>query len=357
MLNGEGMAPEAKYQEISREIREKILKGIWPPDSRIPTRSELIRHYGTTIATMQKAMNELLNDGFLVALGKSGTFVAGRPPNIFTYAVIFPVTPAGQAQVLADSLWSLVEQRKRQLEEEGNIRLNFYYLELDNQKCPEFLRLVADAAAGRIAGAIFPYPPLDYMLAPLRENAIPAVVITRDRLPGVNTVWVDFGGFFRTAFDLLKERGCRRIAVITNVRMPYDYLEMLAEYAEERGMKLPPEWRLGVSLEFHPVELGGNLVRLLFSRSAAVRPDGLVVGNENLRDIVFSALQSLQLRPGRDVHIVQHANLPAPPGAMPVKRVGFEIGALLRACVGELRRTRQDGIVKHDRLVPAIIEE
>ena len=356
MLNGEGMAPEAKYQEISREIREKILKGIWPPDSRIPTRSELIRHYGTTIATMQKAMNELLNDGFLVALGKSGTFVTGRPPNIFTYAVIFPVAPAGQGKILCDSLWSLVEQRKRNLEEEGEIRLKFYYLELDNGNCPEFLRLTADAAAGRIAGAIFPYRPLDYMLVPLRNNAIPTVVITRDRLPDVNTVWVDFGGFFRTAFDLLRERGCRRIAVVTNVRMPYDYLEMLAEYARECGMELPPEWRLGISLEFHPVEWGGNLLRLLFSLPAGMRPDGLVVGNENLRDIVFNVLQSLQLRPGEDVHIVQHANFPAPAGALPAKRIGFEVGALLHACVCELQRFRKDGVIGHDRLVPAISE-
>ena len=348
------MAQDAKYQEISRKIREKILNGVWLPGSRIPTRSELIRHYDTTIATMQKAMNELLNDGFLVALGKSGTFVTERPPNISSYAVVFPVAPAGQG--LRDSLWSLVEQRKRNLEDAENIRLKFYYLELDNGNCPEFLNLASDAAAGRIAGAIFPYPPLDYMLVPLRKHAIPAVAITRDRLPGINTVWVDFGGFFRTAFDLLKERGCRRIAAVTNVRMPYDYMEMLAKYAEERGMELPPEWRLGISLEFHPVEWGGNLLRLLLTRSGGARPDGLVIGNENLRDIVFRALQSLQLRPGEDVHIVQHANFPAPPGPMPVKRVGFEVGTLLHACVCELQRFRKDGVIGHDRLVPAVSE-
>ena len=121
-------------------------------------------------------------------------------------------------------------------------------------------------------------------------------------------------------------------------------------------MELPPEWRLGISLEFHPVEWGGNLLRLLFSRPAGMRPDGLVVGNENLRDIVFNVLQSLQLRPGEDVHIVQHANFPAPAGALPAKRIGFEVGALLHACVCELQRFRKDGVIGHDRLVPAVSE-
>ena len=46
----------AKYQEISHFIREQIRSRKWAPGSRLPTRSELVREYGTTVMTLQKAM-------------------------------------------------------------------------------------------------------------------------------------------------------------------------------------------------------------------------------------------------------------------------------------------------------------
>ena len=53
----------AKYQEISHFIREQIRSRKWAPGSRLPTRSELVREYGTTVMTLQKAMDELMNKG------------------------------------------------------------------------------------------------------------------------------------------------------------------------------------------------------------------------------------------------------------------------------------------------------
>ena len=48
----------AKYQEISHFIREQIRSRKWAPGSRLPTRSELVREYGTTVMTLQKAMDD-----------------------------------------------------------------------------------------------------------------------------------------------------------------------------------------------------------------------------------------------------------------------------------------------------------
>ena len=70
-----------KYQDISDAMREKIRSGVWGPGQRLPIRSELVKQYNTTVATLQKAMDELSADGFIISAGKRGTFVANEPPN------------------------------------------------------------------------------------------------------------------------------------------------------------------------------------------------------------------------------------------------------------------------------------
>ena len=78
-----------KYQDISDAMREKIRSGVWGPGQRLPIRSELVKQYNTTVATLQKAMDELAADGFIISAGKRGTFVANEPPNLSTFAVVF----------------------------------------------------------------------------------------------------------------------------------------------------------------------------------------------------------------------------------------------------------------------------
>ena len=46
-----------KYQDISDAMREKIRSGVWGPGQRLPIRSELVKQYNTTVATLQKAMD------------------------------------------------------------------------------------------------------------------------------------------------------------------------------------------------------------------------------------------------------------------------------------------------------------
>lgn len=61
-----------KYQDISDAMREKIRSGVWGPGQRLPIRSELVKQYNTTVATLQKAMDELSADGFIISAGKRG---------------------------------------------------------------------------------------------------------------------------------------------------------------------------------------------------------------------------------------------------------------------------------------------
>ena len=66
---------EAVFIQIANRLRGDILKGIYPPDSQIPS----VRHLATDAAvnpnTMQKAFVELEREGLLYARSTAGRFV------------------------------------------------------------------------------------------------------------------------------------------------------------------------------------------------------------------------------------------------------------------------------------------
>ena len=174
-----------KYQDISDAMREKIRSGVWGPGQRLPIRSELVKQYNTTVATLQKAMDELSADGFIISAGKRGTFVANEPPNLSTFAVVFQ---EAASTVWEDTLWTIFVSQKRRLEKQFKLKFNLYHIEENNMTSEDFLRLTADARFQRLAGVIFLECPKSYMTAPLLAAQLPCVAFTRENLPGINTI-------------------------------------------------------------------------------------------------------------------------------------------------------------------------
>ena len=66
---------EAVFVQIANRLRGDILKGLYPPDSQIPS----VRHLATQAAvnpnTMQKALLSLEEEGLLYTRGTLGRFV------------------------------------------------------------------------------------------------------------------------------------------------------------------------------------------------------------------------------------------------------------------------------------------
>ncbi len=343
----------AKYQIIVQTIRDNIRLGVWPPGHRLPTRTQMVELYGTTVVTLQKAMDELLHDNFIVAAGKSGTFVADNPPNLNTFGVVIPAPPQNTGSW--DTFWTLLTSCKHQYEQQLKVQLKYYYLSCENAECPDFRQLLDDVAEQRLAGVIFPHPPDEGLTAPLLAAQMPCAAVTADHLPGVNTVWVDFAGLLKQSYDELWRQKARNIAVIANIQLPYECTDELAEHARKQGGALPPEWRLGLSMEFDPGHWGGNLIRLLMTNST--RPDGLIIANENLAEVTLTTLRDLGLTPGKEVKVAQHVNFPAlKAAASGVCRFGFETDAVLARCIQEIRRCRADGNVTHNSLILAVKE-
>ncbi len=84
-----------KYSEVVEAIETAVEAGSFSTGQRLPGQRELALHLGVTIATVTKAVGELIRRGVLTARSGSGTFVAGRPP------ATLPAAPPAQQLNLA----------------------------------------------------------------------------------------------------------------------------------------------------------------------------------------------------------------------------------------------------------------
>ncbi|MED0662356.1 GntR family transcriptional regulator [Geobacillus thermodenitrificans] len=71
-------SPVPIYYQLEQYMKEKIEKGEWQPGEMIPSERELAEMYDISRMTVRQAVNNLVNDGYLVRRRGKGTFVAAK---------------------------------------------------------------------------------------------------------------------------------------------------------------------------------------------------------------------------------------------------------------------------------------
>jgi GntR family histidine utilization transcriptional repressor len=79
MISSEN-APRALYIQVKDYILERIDSGKWPPDQRIPSENQLVKHLNVSRMTVNRALRELSTEGRLVRIQGVGSFVAHPKP-------------------------------------------------------------------------------------------------------------------------------------------------------------------------------------------------------------------------------------------------------------------------------------
>jgi GntR family transcriptional regulator len=69
------------YEQVKRQISDRILRGIWPPGTVLPGESQLARDFGIAVGTVRRALADLTAEGLLMRRRKTGTVVTGRSPD------------------------------------------------------------------------------------------------------------------------------------------------------------------------------------------------------------------------------------------------------------------------------------
>lgn len=66
------------YLRVKRHILENIDSGKWGTDARVPSENEIVKSFGVSRMTANRALRELQDEGVLVRIAGVGSFVADR---------------------------------------------------------------------------------------------------------------------------------------------------------------------------------------------------------------------------------------------------------------------------------------
>lgn len=86
------------YREVRHHIMEAIAAGTWKPGEAIPPESGLAAHFGVSIGTLRKAIDELVANQVLVRYQGRGTFVTTHDPRRLMFHFFHIVGEHGDKQ-------------------------------------------------------------------------------------------------------------------------------------------------------------------------------------------------------------------------------------------------------------------
>lgn len=325
------------------------MSGRWKPGMRLPARVVVAKELGVCLATLQEAMDQLADEGFVeVGSRKKGTRVASHPPHLTRYRLIFPYGPDDWGK-----FWHALEAAARQRSSPQQEFLCFYGL-AGHRDLAEYREIVREVETQRIAGLIFASSANELQGTPLLEHpGLPRVAIAgKGYLPGIPKVEVDLASFMRQAVDVLVAQGRKHIALLS-ASVAAGMGDLFRCVMAERGLKSRPAWEQFAS-QRNPLA-ARHVVELLMQLGQPERPDGLIVSDDNLLPSASEGLVAAGVRVPEDLHLVSITNFPLlVPSVLPVTRIGFDIPAMLDLLVLRLEQVRRGENPPDVTSVPAV---
>jgi GntR family transcriptional regulator len=72
-------SPEPSYQQLARQLRERIRDGRIPPREALPSITQLTGETGLAVNTVRHAIAVLVDEGWAYTVPGRGTFAAEKP--------------------------------------------------------------------------------------------------------------------------------------------------------------------------------------------------------------------------------------------------------------------------------------
>jgi DNA-binding LacI/PurR family transcriptional regulator len=348
--------PANRKGELVGYLREAIVSGRLLPGERMPTHEQLIQQFGASSGTVNNALTELRECGFVEVRGSLGTFVSDSLPYQTRYAVVFgrpKGETAGQGYT-ASLAKECARVRKTQVDERELEIVPFYGLNRDLDS-PDYNRLMAEVRAHRIAGIIaandiwrvFEEEDIVASKIPLVANAV------LDESFPFSSIKLDDSAFMETAIESLHQRGAKRPGLIFSVTDKAKYSSEWRECIASHGMSAEPYCIQTVNLA--SPEAARNIAHLMMMLADDRRPDSMVIVDDNLVPYATAGLRDAGITPTDTFPIVAHANFPWPTDCLlPALRVGFDLAEMIRICVGIIDRMRSNGGATEHQTVAAV---
>lgn len=326
--------------EIVHYFKQGIGNGGFAPCSPLPVRKELLRVCEASNVTVQRALNILIEEGFIRSRGSRGLEIAAHPPCTCRFGIILP-PEHGRGESNYDTQLLSFSDAAKALQKSG-LGFDFYtispFLDGDDEK-----RLFSDLKAARLAGAIALTNLPEQLIRPL--EGFPLVLIQQSRPELFHAVCLnyDYVKWMKLALARMKEAGAKRTALLLPLELNLNVVEAISRLARESGIVPDPDrYVVGISHSPRGSLWTKPLVRLLFA-SCAETPDCLVVQNENVLPQVLEVLDELGFQPGVNIQICCHCNLPSRDLQENIHYIGFNSSRILSFAVECIHRFQLAG--------------
>ena len=320
--------PADRTRFIVQELRAEIVSGRLAPGRQLPSRNEIEEQFAASSGTVQRALETLRSDGFVVVTGRQGTFVAEKPPHLTNYALVFAADPTFRGAWTR--FMTALSNEARVLQQDLGCKINQFYNVGRPRETEDMERLTEEVRAHRLAGIIFATAPNLVMNTQIRDQpGIRRVAIcNEDPGPACATVGLDGDSYWDKAIGYLAKSVCKSVALL----MPpgLDQAPALAAIAAH-GLRIEPEWIQCVDLGMP--QYARNITHLLMHSRQTERPDGFVIADDNLVEYASAGLVDAGISVPRELKVVAHCNFPWPAhSVLPVQRLGFDAREVLQEC-------------------------
>jgi DNA-binding LacI/PurR family transcriptional regulator len=285
---------EPACRQIATYFEKQIWSGKFQPGSRMPTTSEIARQFNVNPNTVQQGFELLLKRGIVERRRKCGSFVSPGL-NSRTVGIVFC------KEIFTDinrHFFSVVLAELQREFSEALWDTKFYYTSEFEHGGKVISEMEEDLRCGKIR-AIVEFP----SNAMVREWLLSGPAVARLLCPKT-----DEADLIVKGLDYLAKSGYRRPAVIFNASNTVD-AESKAVAAKTEFKRL--DLKIGQdSLKHWAItsQTGFKAAKALFGRPSRLRPDSLLVANDNAcRGVIYAALESEIAIPAQ-IGLITHRN-------------------------------------------------
>jgi DNA-binding LacI/PurR family transcriptional regulator len=348
--------PPVKQDHIIDDLRRRIIERVYAPGGRMPRRADLQQHFQVSSVTIQRALDRLIEDGFVEARGRQGTFVSRHPPHRCHYGLVFPMQKSESSFV---RFWTALGNEAQALSRGDGISVSCYHGIDGHQEHEDYQRLVRDIRNARLAGLILSTPPFQLVQTPIiTQEGLPRISVMsyNHDYPGVVPLVLGVASFIDQALDHLRARGRTRVALLSVPGHQGQFHATFCAGLAARGMSTEAHW-----LQLCPPSAAvcaRYVIHLLMHPDQRQRPDALVIADDNLVEHATVGLIAAGIKVPEDCDIIAHCNIPWPtPSLLPVARLGYDAREMLTLAMREIDRQRS-GQEPADRIdLPARFED
>jgi DNA-binding LacI/PurR family transcriptional regulator len=298
----EPKAELSKHERIRQTLTEAIASGQYEPGQRLPSESELVKTFGASRPTVNRALRELQLSGVIERRAGSGSYVrADAAARGYLFGLLIP--ELGRTEIFEPICRGMADAQHEShhallwgssLADAANVE------EQASQACRQ---LVAKKVAGVFFAPLELTPEKDLInrrVADVFDRAgIPLVLLDRDLVPYPERSHYDLVGIdnrragYAIAAHLLR-RGCRRLAFLGRPRSAPTVDARISGYREAVG---------GAGFDPHVFRIDpedqAEGKRIL----DATRPDGVVCANDYTAAQLLKTLDALGISVPGDVRL------------------------------------------------------